>query len=386
MNKTLGPKISIILPCLNEEETIGSCIEEIIEMARLNHYDVEIIVADNGSTDRSIAISRGYGVHVENVEIKGYGSAIQAGIAVARAEYVVIGDSDSSYDFRHTPRFIEALENGADLVMGNRFKGTIHKGAMPKLHRYIGNPILSFLARLMFRIPLGDFHCGLRAVRKTAYLKAAPITTGMEFATEMIIRLAQAGVEIIEVPTDLRVDGRTRKPHLRSFPDGWRHLKLMLLYSPKLLQIYPGAFLFALGFGGSLQYIRSGQINLVFASGSLQTGLISLLFLFLGSQLFVSGTLNIEYAKSKGILRFQSPSIFVRLLKSKSALFLSIAIFLFGFIYYVPLLELWKSSGYSYLDPSTSSRRSFGLVLSSLLSFQLLLSSLQIRQFTSRFW
>ena len=383
----LNPKnLSVVMPCLNEEETLEDCISEIRKMAKSNNFDVEIIVADNGSTDSSLVIARQAGVKIVQVETKGYGAAINAGIIASSSEYVLVGDSDLSYNFGHAPRFIEALQGGADLVMGNRFKGQIFEGAMPRLHRYLGNPILSLIARVLFRIPVGDFHCGLRAIKKSAYIQSAPTTTGMEFATEMVIRMSNIGSTIAEVPTDLRVDGRTRKPHLRSFPDGWRHLKLMLLYSPKYLQIYPGMTLFTLGAFGSIEYILTGKVQLVFAVGSLQSALLSLLLIVIGSQLFVSGSLNAEYAKSKGVKRFDQSGYFVLFLKSRLALISATALFVSGCLIIFPLVDDWINSGYSYVEPLTSSRQSFAFVLTTVVSLQIFIGSLQIRQFTSEFW
>jgi glycosyltransferase involved in cell wall biosynthesis len=221
---------TVVLPCLNEELTIGSCIHEILESAKSENLSVEVIVSDNGSTDSSIVVAQNHGARIVNVPLRGYGAALNAGIREARSEVVIIGDSDMSYDFRFAPRMFRLInQNKADLVMGNRFKGGIEPGAMPNLHKYLGNPVLSLIGRIFFNIPIRDFHCGLRALRKSIYLTANPVTTGMEFATEMVARFANINARIVEVPVPLRKDGRNRKPHLRSFPDGWRHLKMMLL-------------------------------------------------------------------------------------------------------------------------------------------------------------
>jgi hypothetical protein len=281
---------------------------------------------------------------------------------------------------------LQELHVGADLVMGNRFGGGIAEGAMPALHKYLGNPVLSLVARVLFRIPVRDFHCGLRAFRKSSYLDASPVTTGMEFATEMVIRMANTGASIVEVPTELRVDGRSRKPHLRSFPDGWRHLKLMLLYSPKFLQIYPGFILSAIGALGIFQYILFGKIQLLFAVGSLQSALISLVLLLFGMQLFLSGSLNIEYAREKNILRLGPESKFVKFLKSKHAISVSVLSFITGLLVEIPNLVNWRNSNFRYLEPFTSSRHSFMMIVLSLVGTQILIGALQIRQFTSRFW
>lgn len=380
------PELSVVMPCLNEEETLEACILEIKKMSQTSGIQTEIIVADNGSTDSSTSIAERNGAVVVNVPVRGYGAALNYGILAAKSEFVLMADSDMSYNFGHAPRFLQELRTGADLVMGNRFGGGIADGAMPALHKYLGNPVLSLIARVLFRIPVKDFHCGLRALRKSAYLAASPVTTGMEFATEMVIRMANTGANVVEVPTELRVDGRSRKPHLRSFPDGWRHLKLMLLYSPKYLQIYPGFLFSVIGILGTFQYIFFGKIQLFFAEGSLQSALISLVVLLFGMQLFLSGSLNIEYAREKKVFRLGPESIFVKFLKSKHAISTSILFFLAGLIVEVPNLINWRNSNFRYLEPLTSSRHSFMMIVLSLIGTQILIGALQIRQFTSRFW
>ena len=203
-------------------------------------FEGEVIVADNGSTDGSRELARAAGARVVPVEAKGYGSALMGGILAARGKYVVMGDADDSYDFSHVPRFLEKLRAGYDLVMGNRFLGGIQPGAMPALHRYLGNPVLSGIGRLFFHSPCGDFHCGLRGFSKEAIERLDLRTTGMEFASEMVVKATLHGLRIGEVPTTLSPDGRSRPPHLRSWRDGWRHLRFLLLYSPRWLFFYPG--------------------------------------------------------------------------------------------------------------------------------------------------
>lgn len=378
--------MTVVLPCLNEAETLEGCINEIQKMADANNIKVEIIVADNGSTDDSLKIAERYQVKIVNVQTRGYGAALHSGILSSSNEFVLMGDSDMSYNFGHAPEFLKALNSGADLVIGNRFSGGIQKGAMPWLHRYVGNPALSVIARILFRIPVYDFHCGLRAIRKSVYLKASPVTTGMEFATEMIIRIVNVGGNVFEVPTELRVDGRSRAPHLRSFPDGWRHLKLMLLYSPRFLQIYPGLVLMLFGISGVFQYFFFGEIDLLFAEGSSQTGVFSLVSLSLGAQLFVSGILNMEYAKQKGVLRFTSGSRFIKLLRSRFSVGIACGLLSLGFVLMIPLLLTWRESGFSYLDPIGSSKTVFLSSFFGVMGAQILISALQIRQFASRFW
>lgn len=235
------------MPCLNEERTLGRCIEKALAAMSAMGVTGEIVVADNGSTDRSVEIANSKGARVVHVPIKGYGAALVAGIESARGNYIVMADSDDSYDWLQLERFIRKLEDGHDFVIGNRFSGGIDRGAMPVLHRYFGNPVLSWLARTVHRAPIGDFHCGMRAFRREAFPKMRTRTAGMEFATEMIVNSVKVGLRIAEVPTRLQRDGRDRAPHLRSFRDGWRHLKFILTYGPNYLYLAPGGACFTVG-------------------------------------------------------------------------------------------------------------------------------------------
>ncbi len=244
-------ELSIVMPCLNEAETLGGCIESAQRALDENGIRGEVIVADNGSTDGSLEIAARLGVRVVAVAERGYGSALMGGIAAARGRYILMGDADASYEFAHVPRFLEELRRGADLVMGNRFGGGIRPGAMPFLHRYLGNPVLSAVGRLFFGVPCGDFHCGLRAFDRTRILALDLRTTGMEFASEMIVKAGLRGLRIREVPTTLAPDGRTRRPHLRTWRDGWRHLRFLLLYSPRWLFLWPGLALIGAGLATS---------------------------------------------------------------------------------------------------------------------------------------
>ena len=209
--------------------------------------DGEVVIADNGSTDGSQDIARAEGARVVDVPIRGYGAALTAGIADAKGEFVIMGDADDSYDLSNLGPFVEALRGGADLVMGNRFAGGIEPGAMPALHRYLGNPVLTAVGRVLFRSPVKDFHCGLRGFRREAILELDLRTTGMEFASEMVVKATLNKLNIVEVPTTLSPDGRSRAPHLRTWRDGWRHLRFLLLYSPRWLFLYPGMILFLVG-------------------------------------------------------------------------------------------------------------------------------------------
>ncbi len=240
-------ELSIVMPCLNEIETLATCIDKANRFLKDSGIAGEVIIADNGSTDGSIETATKHGARVVHVPVRGYGAALGAGIAAARGRYVIMGDSDDSYDFSRLEAYVEGLRAGADMVMGNRFKGGIKPGAMPFLHKYLGNPVLSFIGRLFFKIPVGDFHCGLRGFRRDRIIGLGLTTTGMEFASEMIVRAALAGLDIREVPTTLSPDGRSRPPHLRTWRDGWRHLRFLLLFSPRWLFLYPGLLLMAFG-------------------------------------------------------------------------------------------------------------------------------------------
>ena len=232
--------VSAVMPCLNEEKTLGLCIDKIQRAFDEMGITGEIVVADNGSSDRSVEIAESLGARVVRERRKGYGSALLAGISAARGRIVVMADADDSYDWSVLGDFVRKIEEGHDLVMGNRFKGGIEPGAMPPLHRYFGNPVLSMLARVMYRIPINDFHCGMRAFTRESFDRMKVRTAGMEFATEMVVNASHAGLRIAEIPTRLYPDKRDRPPHLRSFRDGWRHLRFMLTYAPDWLYLVPG--------------------------------------------------------------------------------------------------------------------------------------------------
>lgn len=240
-------EISVVMPCLNEAETLATCVRKARAGLETAGVRGEIIVADNGSTDGSAEIAEGLGARVVRVSEKGYGSALRGGIGAARGRYVVMGDADDSYDFSHLRGFIDKLREGYDLVMGNRFLGGIERGAMPALNRYLGNPVLSFIGRCFFKSPCGDFHCGLRAFPKASMDRLNLRSTGMEMASEMIVKATLSGMRIAEVPTTLSPDGRSRRPHLRPWRDGWRNLRVMLLFSPRWLFLYPGIAMVSFG-------------------------------------------------------------------------------------------------------------------------------------------
>ena len=245
-------ELTVLMPCLNEAETIGTCIDKAKNFLLSQNIDGEILIADNGSTDGSQAIAKALGARVVPVDQTGYGRTLLGGIAAARGRFIIMGDADDSYDFSALERFVERLRDGDDLVMGNRFKGGIRPGAMPFLHRHLGNPVLSGLGRLFFQSPVGDFHCGLRGFRREAIDRLGLSANGMEFASEMVVKATLHGLKVTEVPSTLAPDGRTRPSHLRSWRDGWRHLRFLLLLSPRWLFLYPGALLLVLGVASML--------------------------------------------------------------------------------------------------------------------------------------
>lgn len=240
-------ELTILMPCLNEAETLGTCVRKAMDYLARSGIAGEVLVADNGSTDGSQEIARGLGARVVPVAERGYGAALIAGIAAARGRFVIMGDSDDSYDFTALDPFVAKLREGYQLVMGNRFRGGIKPGAMPPLHRYLGNPVLSTIGRIFFRSPVKDFHCGLRGFDRDAMIGLDLRAPGMEFASEMVVKATVNGLRITEVPTTLSPDGRSRPPHLRSWRDGWRHLRFLLVFCPRWLFLIPGAALFAAG-------------------------------------------------------------------------------------------------------------------------------------------
>lgn len=256
-----SPTISAIIPCLNEEETLGICIAKAQAAFETLGIAGEVVVGDNGSDDRSVSIAESMGARVVHQPVKGYGAALQAAIGGARGKYLIMADADDSYDWSNLEPFVEGLSSGADFVIGNRFKGGILPGAMPPLHRYLGNPVLSFIARLFFGVPVRDFHCGMRAFTSEAFQRMQPQTPGMEFATEMIVRAARVGLDIREIPIKLYPDKRSRSPHLRSFQDGWRHLRFILTYAPNWLFFGPGFALFLAGVT-LLTLLATGPVSL----------------------------------------------------------------------------------------------------------------------------
>ncbi|MFN7829506.1 MAG: glycosyltransferase family 2 protein [Acidobacteriota bacterium] len=299
MNESI--ELSIIMPCLNEAETLAICINKARGFLERAGISGEVVIADNGSTDGSPEIARANGARVVAVAEKGYGSALRGGIEAARGRYVIMGDADDSYDFVNLMPFIERLRLGDDLVMGNRFRGGIKPGAMPPLHRYLGNPVLTWIGRLFFGSPCGDFHCGLRGFNRESIRRLELRTSGMEFASEMIVRASLERLRISEVPTTLSKDGRSRPPHLRSWRDGWRHLRFLLMYSPRWLFLYPGLVLVMAGLlvGGWLLPQPRQILGVVF---DFHTLFYAGLAVVIGYQSVIFAVSTLLFVSSEGLL------------------------------------------------------------------------------------
>ncbi len=294
-------ELTIVMPCLNEAETLEKCIVKARAYIQRAGIEGEIVIGDNGSTDGSQEIARKAGARVVDVPRRGYGAAIMGAVEAAKGKYVIMGDSDDSYDFSNLDLYVQKLREGNDLVMGNRFKGGIQPGAMPFLHKYLGNPVLSFIGRLFFRSDIGDFHCGLRGFRQDLVSRLGLQTTGMEFASEMVVKSTLFNVKIAEVPTTLAPDGRSRPPHLRTWRDGWRHLRFLLIYSPRWLFVYPGLVLVALGMllGGAIIH---GPVTIGSANLDTNTLLYAGTAVVIGFQALVFGLLTRVYGMVAGFL------------------------------------------------------------------------------------
>lgn len=350
-------ELSVIMPCLNEAETLGACIDAALESFAKSGLVGEVIVADNGSSDGSQQIAAERGARVVSVSAKGYGNALRGGIEAAHGKYIVFADSDCSYDFGEAPRFVEKLKQGYDLVMGNRFQGGIHPNAMPSLHRYLGNPVLSGLGRLFYRTPVGDFHCGLRAFSKEAFERMELCTTGMEFASEMVIKSALKGLRTTEIPIELHPDGRSRPPHLRSWRDGWRHLRFMLLLCPRWLFLVPGMLLLVLGIVGGL-VLANGPLFIGPAGFDIHTLLVAGLAVILGLQLVICAAHVKQLAV---ILRIHPPNRSVNWLGQYLTIEIGSivggVVMLFGAALLGWTTYLWQHEGFGPLDPSVTMRR-----------------------------
>jgi glycosyltransferase involved in cell wall biosynthesis len=344
-------ELTILMPCLNEAETIASCIRKAFGFLTRFAIDGEVLVADNGSTDGSQDIARTLGARVIVIGQKGYGAALNGGINAAQGRYVIMGDADESYDFSQLAPLLEALRRGADLVMGNRFKGGINAGAMPFLHRYLGNPTLSFLGRLFFNNRIGDFHCGLRGFNADRVRSLHLITTGMEFASEMVVRASLAGYRIDEVPVTLAADGRSRRPHLRTWRDGWRHLRFLLIYSPKWLFLYPGLALILIGLFGSAVLLPGEVIIAPDLGLDIHTFVVAAMCVLLGLQSITFAIIARRYATRSGLIppspRYDSLLEWVSL---ERMLLIGFMLAIFGAAGFIWSFSVWARTGFGALN------------------------------------
>lgn len=344
-------ELTILMPCLNEAETLPLCINKAMSWLQKNNIDGEVLISDNGSNDNSQSISEKLGARVINANIKGYGAAISFGILHAKGKYIIVGDSDDSYDFSNLDLFIEKLREGFDLVMGNRFKGGIQKGAMPLLHRYLGNPVLSFLGRRFFQSDIGDFHCGLRGFKQDISKKLKLQTTGMEFASEMIVKAVIFNLKIAEVPTTLSVDGRTRRPHLRTWRDGWRHLRFLLIYSPNWLFKVPGIFFMSLGLLlMTLTILKPFQIahEVYFDTNTL---VFSAVFINLGFTILSLGLFTKTFATEEGFLpKSKRDESFDSLFTLEIGLLVGLTLFIMGVLISAYAFYLWEQVNFGRLE------------------------------------
>ncbi len=354
MNKQY--KVSIVMPCLNEAETLQTCIRKAQCFLEASHITGEIIVADNGSTDGSVALAQEMGARVVHINERGYGNALQGGFEAARGQFIIMGDSDDSYDFSDLQAFIDALDDGYDLVMGNRFKGRIMKGAMPLLHRYVGNPVLSWIARLFFKSDIGDFHSGLRGFRKDALLSLNLQTTGMEFASEMVVKATMKGLKIKEIPITLYPDGRSHPPHLRTWSDGWRHLRFLLLYSPRWLFLYPGILLIIAGTFIS-SFLLGGPRKLGGITLDINTLLYAAFLIILGAQSVFFSLFTYVFGVNTDLLpKDELTQKLIRRIGLEKGILVSFAMILLGFVSSLGALIYWSENFFGPIDPTISMR------------------------------
>lgn len=349
-------ELTILMPCLNEAETLAVCIRKARASLERLGVDGEVLIADNGSDDGSQDIARAEGARVVPIPRRGYGAALQGGIEAARGKYVLMADADDSYALDDIGGFLESLRAGSDLVMGNRFQGGIAPGAMPPLHRYLGNPVLSLVGRLFFKIPVGDFHCGMRAFRRDKILALGMRTDGMEFASEMVVRASLNKLAIAEVPTTLRPDGRSRAPHLRTWRDGWRHLRFLLAFSPRWLMLYPALVLLAVG-GLGLLWLSFGPQFVGSIAFSVQTMLACATAVIVGTQTIGLAIVSRSYAAHLGLLpKSQRLENALERITLERGLVIGVLAALVGVALFIVALVRWGSEGFGALDPLTTMR------------------------------
>jgi glycosyltransferase involved in cell wall biosynthesis len=361
MNSDPGQiELTILMPCLNEAETLQTCIEKAQKAGAHLRLNLEVVVADNGSTDASVEIAERSGARVVHAREKGYGSALGGGIRAARGKWIIMGDADDSYDFSQIAPFVEKLRQGFELVIGCRMPrggGVIAPGAMRWKHRWLGNPVLSLIGRTFFRCPINDFHCGLRAFTKQAFEKMELQTTGMEFASEMVIKATMKDLKIGEVPITLHKDGRSRPSHLRSWRDGWRHLRFMLLFSPRWLFLIPGLVLATTGLVGMLllSYSQFGLGGLTLDAGTMAVTSAAVL---VGFQLIAFAAFTKVFAIAEGLLP-NDPSLakLFRFVNLERGVMAGILMLLIGGFLLIRALLIWKGAGFGEISYSENLRR-----------------------------
>lgn len=355
MSPTL--ELTILMPCLNEALTVAACVRQAQAFLARSGITGEVVVADNGSTDGSRELAQAEGARIVAVAERGYGAALRAGIEAARGRFVIMGDSDCSYDFSRLEVFVAALRGGQQLVMGNRFAGGIAPGAMPKLHRYLGNPVLSFAGRLFFKSPVRDFHCGLRGFDRDAMLRLRLQSPGMEFASEMVVKATLHGLRIAEVPTTLSPDGRDRPPHLRSWRDGWRHLRFLLLHAPAWLFMYPGLVLFLLGFAASVA-LGLGPLPLGVVTLDVHSMLYAAAAACLGLQMLLfAGACSLHAVRIGVLPQLPAGLGWVHRVRLEPALLLALALLVLGLGFAAASIWLWwQQSRFGAADPAQMMR------------------------------
>jgi hypothetical protein len=369
------PELSVVLPCLDEAATIGVCIEQIRKTLLAHHIGGEIIVADNGSTDHSRDLATALGARVVSVANQGYGSALMGGITAARGKYIVIGDADGSYDFSQIPAFLEKLRSGYALVMGNRFQGGILPGAMPALHRYLGNPLLTAIGRLFFRAQCHDFYCGLRGFTKAAYENMTLRTTGMEFASEMVVKATLFKMPVCEIPTTLSPDGRAGRSHLRTWHDGFRGLRFLLLYSPRWLFLYPGFCLLLVGIA-TAAWLLPGSRKVGHSVLDIHTLLYAVVAILTGSQAVIFAFFTKVFGITEGLLP-EDPRLTraFRVFNLEKGLLVGGVLLTVGIAIAVYSFYLWNQAGFGPMNPVVLVRLVAAVIVSVTLGVQIILSS-----------
>ncbi len=368
-------ELTIVMPCLNEAKTLPVCIEKAMGSLKKHGIKGEVVIGDNGSTDGSQELARKLGARVIDVPVRGYGAALMGGIAAARGRYIIMGDSDDSYDWTDIMPFVEKLREGYDLVMGNRFRGGIRPGAMPFLNRYLGNPVLTGVGRLFFCPEMGDYHCGMRGFSKDAAERMGLQTTGMEFASEMVVKASLLKMRITEVPTTLSPDGRGRPPHLRRWRDGWRHLRFMLLYSPRWLFLYPGLALMLAGILAGA-WLLPGPRQVGGVEFDVHTMLYAAMAVLLGFQSVLFAVFSKVFGIAEGLLpRDERMDRLFKTITLETGLVVGVALVVLGLAGSAFAVWGWKSASFGPLRPSETLRTIIPAMLALVIGCQTIFAS-----------